>query len=142
MTIAQKAEQALRTYLVAASTTPVADASVFTGVEDDAKVLPCVIIRCLSVEVVESGLGIWRARVQVAMLDNADDTTEATHKTNTDALFALIARDDIPAILNAQTADHFHAFYAEFDSMQQEIVDRSWQSTVGLSLVCSGEDIS
>lgn len=142
MTIAQKSEQALQAYLVAASTTPVADASVFTGVEDDSKVLPCIIIRCLSAAAIESGLGIWRARVSVAMLDNADDTTEAQHKTKADALFALIVRDDIPATLNAQAADHFHVFHAEFESMQQEIVERSWQSTVSLSLVCTGEDIS
>lgn len=142
MTVTQKAERAIQAYLVAASTTPVPDASVFTAVEDDSKVLPCVIVRCLSAETLVYGLGVWRARVAVAMLDNADDVTEATHKTNAEALFELVMRDDLAALLNASVpADSFYVFGVAFESITQEFVERSWQSTMTLTLDCCPTDI-
>lgn len=140
MTITTKAEKALASYLRPLAGLPVASASVFTGIEDDSRVLPCVVVHCVAASPSNPQIGIWIAEVNVTLQSNADETTESQHLANSEALFDLVGKDSLAALLSQDTSDAFYCYGAELSGMQTAFVDRRWETTISFKLTCSGVD--
>lgn len=105
--------------------------------------LPAVIIKAVrDHEEPFSLTGVWRMRVMVDLLVNADDTTSAGKDTYWHNLMSILVRDDLASQLSAQKSN-FYCYGVLYDGpTDQSEEDRHWRNSLTFSAWCMPMDLS
>ena len=151
MTIEQKIETALVTFLKTQTFTDIPAAQIYRGIEHDAaesaenytqtRVLPCIVCACSAASASDQKSGNRMANVEVTVRSSADDSTNAAHLTRCVAVFAFLADNALAAALSSAISD-FYCFFCYPIDEGERVVDRSWESFTVLKMMVCPSDIS
>lgn len=112
--------------------------TIVRGQSTDEKRLPLVICQCSAADHQPPPMtGNWIATAVVSVRENADDTTEDDHLSHAGEVFNLLMTTTIAADMTA-AATLFNAYLVVAQSSGYDLVDRSWQSWLQLSIHCCG----
>ena len=97
--------------------------------------LPAIIVRAIREAEDPPYSGVWRERVEVSLLAQADDTNDAALTTAWSNIIAILGDDDLPGKLSA--LDGFHC-YGIIRSVagERQTVERHWVYAYPLTAFC------
>lgn len=103
--------------------------------------LPAVIVKATREEEdPQPGTGVWRMRVEVSLLANADDTTRATLDIDWHNLMSILMWSALASQLSsAKTSFFCHAarFTGQTDRVEE---DRHWRQSITFTAWCMSQD--
>ena len=151
MTIEQKIESAIVTFLKTQTFTDIPAAQIYRGLEHDAaesaenytqtRVLPCITVSCAASTASDLTSGNRMATPEISVQSQSDDSTNAAHLTRCAQVFAVVATTTFAASISAALSD-FYCFFSYPDTGGERVSERSWESFVTLKMMVAGVDIS
>lgn len=113
--------------------------AVLRGVTSDRKTLPAVIVECNSADHESMGFwtGNWKARVEIHLRENADDTTEDQHLEHFGEIVDMFAIDTFVADMDTACSGTFNTELCNPGTVSYSIVERSWESVLTFELLCN-----
>jgi len=101
----------------------------------DTLTLPAIIVRAIREAEDPPFTGVWRLKVEIELLAQADDTNEATLTAAWSNIVAILGYDDLPAELSA--LDNFHCYgIVRGVAGNKQTVERHWLYTYPLTAFC------
>lgn len=150
MNLEGKLEQAFKAFLDADSTIADAGLTVFTGVDHEELVLPCIVCHCQGGEETPMDTGNHmmmvfihvKTKLDASDPDNPTEDRTAKHNTNVQTLRTALNIDDLAAQLSA-LVDDFYAFHPVITGPTQNDVDgRMARTTKQYQVYCCAADLS
>jgi hypothetical protein len=151
VTIEQKVESAIVTFLKTQTFTDIPAAQIYRGIEHDAaessenytqtRILPCIVVSCPASTASDPTSGNRMVVPEISVQSQADDSTNAAHLTRCAQVFAVVATTTFAASISAALAD-FYCFFAVPADGGSRIEERSWASFVTMRMMVCGADIS
>ena len=113
----------------------------FAQDHSDTLTLPAIIVRAIREAEDPPYTGIWRMRVEVELLAQADDTNESALTTAWSNVVAILGFDDLPSQLSA--LDNFHCFgVVRSIAGNKQTVERHWLYAYPLTAFCMPQNNS
>lgn len=151
MTIEQKIESAIVTFLKAQTFTDIPSAQIYRGIEnataegsenyEPTRVLPCITVVCSTATMSDQSSGNKIATPEIIVQSQADDSTNAAHLARCLEVFNVVATTTFAASISAAIAD-FYCFFSFPVSEGERSSDRSWESFIGVRMMVCPSDIS
>ena len=150
--ICDKVQRALAAHLAAQTFTRIASSAVYKGIQRTPASTASALtersnprIECICQRATAENQafvdGCWIASATVRVIDNADDSTDDQHHSDTAEVLAVLVTDSIAADLSAAASD-FAAHLVTVTEQSWEISGRSWVGQLNLEIHCTGSDIS
>lgn len=153
-----KAEAALFA-LIAAQQSSMPSVLIKKGMQDGEIAEPCIIVECTGAtsDPQLGQTGVWRVDCQITVRTSPDEFISAdfgnanseTQSERTGIVFDALMDTTAPATLSAAVSDFSILggasdcdFGIIFNSLNQEIRERGWGSTLSFTLVCCGLDLT
>lgn len=151
MTIEQKVESAIVTFLKTQAFTDIPAAQIYRGLEHDAaesaenytqtRVLPCITVNCPAAEATDLTSGNKLVAPEITVRSSADDGTNATHAARCLEVFNVVATTTFAASIAAAIAD-FYCFFSFPQEEGEHVLEWSWESFIRLKMMVCPSDIT
>ena len=150
--ICDKVQRALVAHLAAQTFTRISSSAIYKGIqrvpaltssaltERSNPRIECICQRAVP-ETPANVDGCWIATAIVRVIDNADDSTDDQHHTDTAEVMAVLVTDSIASDLSSAASD-FAAHLVTITEQSWEVSGRSWAGQITLQIHCTGSDIS